>query len=545
MKKTTLYIVFLLFSSCFQIFGQTLTQKLYFGLGKDDGTYIANTNAMKVEELELHERTTSISVTGNNITACGQNSQMSIIATPVNSFYPAATWSVDNEEIAQISNTGKLSPKQNGTVTVTATITFNDLITVSASKEITISNQGIGEYSLAIMGSSVPSGTGAETGKGYAQLLAQWLARSAAHEWNTVNISIGGNNTTDVLNRWESDLLTKCTRYVYYGLSLGNEGIHEKGQAAFDSYRDNMQILINKAREAGKIPVIGNNYPRADFNATDYEYVKKLNMLIHEWDIPSVNLLGSIDDGNGKWVKTYEADNAHPNTIGHAEMFYVFVPSLFDALTLGKPQPVRSKNTSITLKKNNKVKQITWTPENVVHSFTLSFAFRSTSTGIIASFTNSNNSTSLLRINDEGKLVYETHSILNKLISSTAFNDGEWHQVSLSHHYALGQTYLYVDGVLVKNTTFGESLIPIRFHLNSFEDTPKSIDFSNLFFHRSAMNADEIKALYEGKMLKSSLEIYAPLNGSAPTEDGILANLAQSLNTLTIETQDEMHHSHQ
>ena len=118
-----------------------------------------------------------------------------------NIFYPPVTWSVDNSEIALISNSGKLYPKRNGIVTATATSSG----TLFNSKTITISNQNIPEYSLAVMGSSVPWGQGADPGKGYAQLFAQNLSTNAVNSWKTVNISIPGNNTTDVLNRWDND----------------------------------------------------------------------------------------------------------------------------------------------------------------------------------------------------------------------------------------------------------------------------------------------------------------------------------------------------
>lgn len=498
------------------------------------GTF-AHINAMKVEELEAQERATAITIGGNDISTCGQTSQMSVTATPENTFFPAVTWSVNNDDVACITTSGKLYPKENGKVVVTATVTFSDLTTLSNSKEITISNQG-DEYSLAIMGSSVPYGTGAEAGKGYAQLLAQYLAKNAENSWSSVNISIGGNSTTDILNRWEADLLSKCARYVYYGLSLGNEGVHERGQAAFNSYRDNMQIIIDKTRAVGKVPLMGNNYPRADFNALDYKYVKDLNLLIHEWDLPSVNLLGSIDDGTGKWVTAYQSDNAHPNTIGHAEMYYAFVPSLFDALASGKPQPQLKKDTHLALEKTDVVKRITWTPENIAHSFTLSFSFKTTSTGVVASILNEGNATSYLKIDAEGKLAYETKSATNKLVTSTSLNDGAWHNVSLTHYYALGKTLLYVDGVFVKATSITERLVPIRFTLNDFDDALKSVQYSQLFFHRSGMTADEIAALHDGRMLKSSLEIYSPLDGDAATEKEVLSNYAQSLNTLTFET---------
>ena len=58
-------------------------------------------------------------------------------------------------------------------------------------------------------------------------------------------------------------------------------------------------------------------------------------------------------------------------------------------------------------------------------------------------------------------------------------------------------------------------------------------EYSELFFYRSAMNEEEINKLCDGSMLKSSLEIYAPLDGSKST----IENLAQSMNTVIVKSE--------
>jgi 5-hydroxyisourate hydrolase-like protein (transthyretin family) len=493
-------------------------------------------NCIKLEEItgaELPEATQIVLSGSNAITQCGGSIQLSATALPQGALLPAIVWSVDDEAIARITETGKLYAKANGTVTVTATATLEEGAVLTASKAITVSGQSIGDYSFTVMGSSVPWGQGADPRNvnGYAWKWTSYLQNNAANTWTTNNISIGGNTTTDVTNRWDSDLLPSCSRYVYYGLSLGNEGIHENGEAAFVSWRNNMLKLIERTKSHDKIAIVGNNYPRGDFNATDYGYVKRLNLLIHEWDVASVNLLGAIDNGYGQWASNYIADNAHPNTAGHAEMFYVVVPSLLDALALEKPQPLRTGNTSLTLDKTNP-KRIAFTPENILHSFTLVFSFKTTGAGTLASLVFQNGDTARLILGNDGKLTYKNQTSYN------ALND-DWHTASLTHYHALGTTQLYIDGARISRTTpESEKLVPVKFFINDFENAPQSVEYRELFLYRAGMCADEIAALQEGKMLKSSLEIYAPLDGGAATEAEALSNLAQSLNTLTLEKQN-------
>jgi hypothetical protein len=473
----------------------------------------------------------AIAVSGGSvITQCGGNMQLSATTTPQSTLLPTVAWSVDNEAIARITDAGKLYAKANGTVAVTATAILAGGKTLTDTKEISVSGQSVGDYSLTIMGSSVPWGQGADPRdvNGYAWLWTSCLQNSAAHTWTTNNISIGGNTTSDVTNRWDSDLLPSCSRYVYYGLSLGNEGIHEQGQAAFDSWRDNMLSLIERARSHDKIPLVGNNYPRGDFNSADYAFLKQMNLLVHEWDVPSVNLLGAIDNGAGRWATGYVADNAHPNTAGHAEMFYAIVPSLLDAIAAGKPQPVRNGNTSLALTKTNLVKRIAFTPENLLHSFTLSFDFKTTAAGTLASFVTAAGDTVRLALGDDGKLTYKTQT------SSAALNDGAWHTATLTHYHARGFTQLYIDGARITRPTISEKLFPVRFFLNDFDQAPQSVEYRDLFLYRAGMCAEEVAALYEGRMLKSSLEIYAPLDGTAAAETAT-ENRAQSLNAPAIE----------
>ena len=498
-------------------------------------------NAMKIEEITATDYATSISISGPDaIDQCGQVGQYMVTALPEGAFCPAVVWSVDDETKAEVTAEGKFYALADGTVTLTATASLPDGTALTDLKQVVISRQAPGEYVLAVMGSSVPYGQGAESGKGYAQLWASYLSGQAVNSWSTTNISVPGNNTTDVMNRWDNDLLPVCSRYVYYGLSLGNEGVHERGQAAFDSYRDNMLTLIERARRFGKVPLVGNNYTRADFNASDYNYVKQLNLLIHEWDVPSVNLLGAIDDGQGRWASGYQADNAHPNTAGHAELFYAIVPSLMDALAAGKAQPVRAEGTSLTLAETDGQAQVVaWQPENVLHSFTLTFSFRTTGTGGLATF-DSEGLTGTLLLDADGTLDYSLWAFTSdeaRSASSAALNDGQWHTVSLTHYYAWGRTFLYVDGVQ-QGDPAEEKLVPTAFTLHAADGGDDTVEYRELYFHRAGMNAEEIAALHAGRLLKSSLEIYAPLDGTASTDEAKLENRAQSLNTLALESRE-------
>ena len=168
-------------------------------------------------------------------------------------------------------------------------------------------------------------------------------------------------------------------------------------------------------------------------------------------------------------------------------------------------------------------------PENIVHPFTLSFEVNAASAGTLASFENESGMGRLVvdesGIDESGNLVYRS-PLGGEIVSTVAFTAGSWHTVSLTHYYAWGMTQLYVDGVHAGQ--LAEKLVVKRFALGG-SAAPAEAQYRQLFFWRSGMNAEELAAVAEGKMLRSSLEIYAPLSAVVP-----LLNLAQSTNTLSL-----------
>ncbi len=375
------------------------------------------------------------------------------------------------------------------------------------------------EYRISVFGSSVANGQGADGYKGYRYLYGELLKERYKNgvsgcPFYTSNVSIGGNTTKNLLARYD-DLTRDFGRYVIFGLSLGNEGIHGAAdrEAVFAQWRDNMLSLIDKVRTDGKVPVVMNNYTRGDYNALDYEYVKRLNLLIHGWDVPSFNCLGSIDNGAGQWADGYMADTYHQNTEGHYEFFTSMVPSLFDALAEGKAAPRRDTTKTLSMEPYDTLRFI---PEGTCHPFTISVIAKGgegqiftvdTSTGKAAVYADDDGTVTLTT--PDGKTLKST----NRLSASGKSC------VTLTSYYAQKRTLLYVD-----TTCAGE----VDEHLGRVLEVNvcgSKRDVSELFFWRSAMTPEEITALCNGKMLKSSLEIYAPLSSNAE-----VTNKAQSTN---------------
>ncbi len=383
------------------------------------------------------------------------------------------------------------------------------------------------EYRISAFGSSVCNGQGADGNKGYAWLYGQQLAEryssgASQHPFYVSGLSIGGNNTRNLLDRYD-ELTRNYSRYVIIGLSMGNEGIHESSnkEATLSQFSSNMQTLIARIEADGMVPVVMNNYTRGDFTAEDYSYIKRMNMLIHEWDVASVNTLGAIDDGAGHWASGYQQDNAHPTTGGHREFFYAMPPSLFDALAAGKAQPERQMSGSMKLAQGGYLK---FRGEGTIHPFTVSVRVKGAQAGRLLTLALTTGTRfGRVDVDAEGHVVY-TNPTNRTLTSVGMLDDGQWHTVTLTHYYAQGRTLLYLDGNVV-----GEQ----RERLNALADvTVGDVDdsstqrqWSELFFWRAALSPEEVQGICDGMMLKSSLELYVP--ALSP-----LANRAMSMNSI-------------
>ena len=366
---------------------------------------------------------------------------------------------------------------------------------------------------ITFFGSSVCNGQGADNMHGYAwqygQLLAERYAQNSdLTDFEYSNASVNGNNTLNLLARFNGHLTGDCGEYVVIGLGLGNEGLHEAAnkQAVYEQWKTNMQLLISKAQAEGKTVVATNNYPRGDYNADDYNYVKQMNLEMHEWDIPTVNFLGALDNlqGNGQWADGYQVagDIYHPTTEGHSEFMHTIVPSLFEALEAGKQKPTRQTGEGLQLAAADK---IVFTPEDQPHSFTIAMRIKTDKYGKIGVINT-----------DDDAIDIEFPQLLA---------DNNWHTLIMTHYYAAKKVISYIDGVQAEAKT-------AQMLLKDIVIGGVDIQVADLFFYRAGMNQQEVAALVQGKMLCSSLELYAPLNNNDIT------NIAQSTNTVVYDKQN-------
>jgi len=428
-------------------------------------------------------------------------------------------------------------------------------------------------HRIAVFGSSVANGRGDEFARdGYTGLLRALMAQRG---WEVLNQSRGGDNTRTLMTRFAPEgapdpktryLVTVNPSYVVVGLSFGNENLYEsktkaEKDAVYDGYLKGIRAVVDRARQNGIIPVVMLCYTRDLYTPEDYEYVRRANVEQAQWDVPTVNVLGAIDDGKGHWALGW--DDKHPQASGHREFLYSFVPSLFEALEKGKPNPVKASGGGFA-RITFGVAPLTFAPQETMHPFALSVMVRTQDTGTLAAVTGSTLLTRTeTRLSEEkpftattlygdkpftaslvvqnGRFGYK--SAAGTVVDSGVRADGQWHHIVLSHFTARGESLLFVDGKAVGSVA--ERLEPTRFVIGGSgaagTAAPKQADYKDVFLYRAGLNADEVAASNQGKMLKGSLEIYAPLTDADFKADSTIENRAQSLTALKVGSDRVVH----
>jgi len=389
---------------------------------------------------------------------------------------------------------------------------------------------------IVVLGSSVAAGWVTsyqekyDMQNGYAYRLARHLEPDG---WEVANISIPGFDTKSTIERFADDVLPLEPGYVLIGLSMSNEGLETLDpDTVFESYRKGILELIGLCRKNNIEPLVGLCYSNDNYTEEQYSYLKKMNRLINSWDVASVNLLGVLDDGHGHFPAGYTFDPNHPNDRGHEEMFYAFVPDMFDAMNAGKPD-LGSLITSaedtlhfgdmhmLSLGEKTEFNEVTYIPNDVMHSFTLAFQCKVSSKGNIAEI-QTPEKINKITINNKGQLEYASPA--GKILSEKSMADDKARWVILTHQFLSAETKLYINNDYLGMVN--EQLEPVRISIGKHKSQAA---YSKLFIFRGALNPEEIGMIIHNKTFHAGIEVASPLFNTDLSKNMELTNLAMSL----------------
>lgn len=407
---------------------------------------------------------------------------------------------------------------------------------------------------IVVLGSSVAAGFGAspQETNGWAWRMKTLLETppsvvpGSQVAWNIHNASVPGNNTTAVINRFQNDVAIPRAGadVVIISLSLANEGLagSSNPQAVFDSFKNGIGEIVSRCRAANMYPVVTLCYPQNQYTAGEYSYVRRMNLLLNTWNVPSINMLGAIDDGSGHWAPGYFSDDLHPNSQGHQEMYASVVPSMFDAIVAGKTDTPVWDGTHGFLHLQRDLANpapLSYTPAQEFRSLTLSFRVRTTGIGTVAAIgSGGTGATMEIRSNT---LVHVSPTGAETSIPVT-LADGRWHDLALSYRKPVNQSLVFVDGQLqatvAGNLTAGTFVVGGPGTIAGRAASPVQADYQDVAIHRSAWTQDEALAQSRGALQQASLDILATLDDASPTQGAPLANRAQSFSSLNLLTEN-------
>jgi Starch binding domain/GDSL-like Lipase/Acylhydrolase family/Putative papain-like cysteine peptidase (DUF1796) len=185
---------------------------------------------------------------------------------------------------------------------------------------------------ILVLGSSVALGHKSWLLRGWDWLLGQALQQRYHHQ--LVNVSEVGANVSRTLDRFQSVVTPKKPDVVIIALSLGNEGLaacspHDR-RAVQRRFESGLQQLVKLTREVGAYPILGGVYPHGDYAPEHTELLWDTHNRMLTWDVPVLDWLASVEDGQGHWKPGTSFDPAHPNTLGHRLMYQSIDIQLFD-----------------------------------------------------------------------------------------------------------------------------------------------------------------------------------------------------------------------
>lgn len=370
---------------------------------------------------------------------------------------------------------------------------------------------------LVVYGSSVAKGAGAKDFNGWAAHLGRVLKKRGG--WKYINESVSGDTTKKVIARFEDDLLAAKPDVVVLGLSLANEGIRGHDPAAiYQQFRRNMHRLIQMCRKHNIAIVVTNCYPNGRYTPEQYAYIRNFNAELALWNVPSIDFMGAVGDADGHWEEGTMNDPGHPCLLGHQEMFYAIPPSLFDFM-IDQPSPDQPLRKGwLSCRANEADYALSYQPKDIIHSFSACFDVKldelPAAESVICTFGHCS-----VRLNEQGELFLidaknQKHSFNVSILEKQPVSIG------FTWSYLRKKAAIYLNGKMVRSVPL--TMNPDRFSLGGKEKA----SFRNYKLYRSCLRADQMEEIAQGTLLKSSLELYAPLSDGQPDTRVWLRNLA-------------------
>lgn len=392
---------------------------------------------------------------------------------------------------------------------------------------------------VMIYGSSVALGEGSTGGNtGWAQKLSTELT---SRGFTVKNHSVPANASTDLINRFYTDIAPENPDFLIISIGLGNEGlVAGDKETVYNSFKTGLQKLIFMCRQQGIIPILGNSYSNNNYTSTDYNYVKQINSEIDSWGVPVFNFLGADDDLTGKWITGSFADALHPNDIGHQAFFKSIPPSMFDALVDYDYKKIKPSSGALKISTEASLENpIQGIIDGALESFTFAMWFKVDDTaGYGKAFVGFGTGASRVRnpnavdVPPIDGLRYTTNSGVDLAMGSNVKPEitNRWYHIAVAYSSITQTSRVYLDGVFQGEVADVISLSTLTIAGRSPSGFASlnavNTNFKDVLLYRARLSDSQIKEIYNGNIIKSSLEIYSPMGDKNTSLNYRILNLA-------------------
>jgi lysophospholipase L1-like esterase len=193
-------------------------------------------------------------------------------------------------------------------------------------------NKGNQKLKIVVIGSSVAQGYKAWLLGGWSRMLGQTLERNYGHQ--LVNVSEPGANVSRTIHRFGTVVAPEKPDIVIIALSLGNEGFAYRNpserRAAQKWFENGLLQLVQMTRDLGALPILGGVYPHGDYTPEHHWFLQDTHHRMMNWNVPVLDWLSTLEDGQGRWKAGTSFDPSHPNTLGHQLMYQAIDLKLFE-----------------------------------------------------------------------------------------------------------------------------------------------------------------------------------------------------------------------
>lgn len=346
--------------------------------------------------------------------------------------------------------------------------------------------------------------------------------------WTLKNFSISGETSGSGFSRLLNDIQAEHPDIVWIGYSPNNNGLATKTTdadciASIYEFERNIDKITRALEQQGIPYLVSGMYPKGDFTALAYKYLKQLNINLQlKYGLRYINFLGSLDDGTGKFkASLVQADLTHPNATGagvisscipRAMLIYNRYNTLKDIPTFSTKNGIILGNDTTTAKPlliADTIQNRCFTIQEEVYNDS-----NLTANKVLLSVNYSAKTLNVIK-NSSGyvDLLYNDVSTLT-VASTTKFKEG-FNTIQLTYDATSGIFELWLNGLKV-----GASAVITSFYFQYFSvggsanaaNNATGVEFRNVAKWCNKMTDDELVTLANGTMLPGSLEYFNSLS---------------------------------